>query len=235
MLQNLRPHVFVLRQLTLLFSDALIDGHPGVLSAAAASDLPLEGRPASQQAFEIEDRGYEDPDLRPALEVRVASPSYFETIGVGLLSGRTFTNLDDEVARGVAIISRSLAERHWPDSDPIERRVTLNGGRDWLTIVGVVGDVRHNGLDRDPPDVLYRSFLQVGGATRILVRTRLDPLALATEVRAAVHEVDAEQPVERFSTLEQARTDTLATRQLTVILLAVFRSEEHTSELQSQA
>ena len=199
-----------------------IESRPGVLSAAAASDVPLEGRPASQQAFEIEDRRYEDPDLRPELEVRVASPSYFETIGVGLLSGRSFTTLDDEVGRGVAIISRSLAQRHWPDSDPIERRVTLNGGRDWLTVVGVVGDVRHNGLDSDPPDVLYRSFLQVGGATRILVRARMDPLSLATEVRAAVHEVDAEQPVERFSTLEQTRTDTLATRRLTLILLAVF-------------
>ena len=208
-----------------LFTGVLdrIESRPGVLWAAAASDVPLEGRPASQQAFEIEDRRYEDPDLRPELEVRVASPSYFETIGVGLLSGRAFTNFDDEAGRGVAIISRSLAQRHWPDSDPIERRVTLNGGRDWLTVVGVVGDVRHNGLDSDPPDVLYRSFLQVGGGpTRILVRARMDPLSLATEVRAAVHEVDAEQPVERFSTLEQTRTDTLATRRLTMILLAVF-------------
>ena len=207
-----------------LFTGVLdrIESRPGVLSAAAASAVPLEGQPASQQAFEIEGRRYEDPDLRPELEVRVASPSYFETIGARLRSGRAFTNLDDEVGRGVAIISRSLAERHWPDADPLDRRVTLNGGRDWLTIVGVVGDVRHNGLDSDPPDVLYRSFLQTGGATRILVRARMDPLSLATEVREAVHDVDADQPVERFSTLEQARSDTLATRRLTMILLAVF-------------
>ncbi len=207
-----------------LFTGVLdrIESRPGVLSAAAASAVPLEGQPASQQAFEIENRRYEDPDLRPELEVRVASPSYFETIGVGLRAGRAFTTLDDEAGRGVAIISRSLAERHWPNSDPIERRVTLNGGRDWLTIVGVVGDVRHNGLDSAPPDVLYRSFLQTGGATRILVRARMDPLSLATEVREAVHDVDAQQPVERFSTLEQARSDTLATRRLTMILLGVF-------------
>ena len=207
-----------------LFTEVLdrIESRPGVLSAAAASDVPLEGRPASQQAFEIEDRRHEDPDLRPQLEVRVASPSYFETIGVGLLSGRTFSILDDEMGRGVAVISRSLAQRYWPDSDPIERRVTLNDGQDWLTIVGVVGNVRHNGLDSDFPDVLYRSLLQVGGASRILVRARMDPLSLATAVRAAVHEVDAEQPVERFSTLAQARADTLATRRLTTILLGVF-------------
>ncbi|MDP6579230.1 MAG: ABC transporter permease [Vicinamibacterales bacterium] len=207
-----------------LFTGVLerIESRPGVLSAAAASDVPLEGQPARQQAFEIEGRRYEDPDLRPELELRVASPGYFETIGVGLLSGRAFTNLDDEEGLGVAIISRSLAQRHWPDSDPIDRRVTLNGGRDWLTIVGVVGDVRYGGLDSEPPDALYRPFLQVSGATRILVRARMDPLSLATEVREAVHDVDAEQPVESFSTLEQARTDTLATRRLTMLLLAIF-------------
>jgi putative ABC transport system permease protein len=207
-----------------LFTGVLerIESRPGVLSAAAASDVPLEGQPARQQAFEIEGRRYEDPNLRPELEQRVASPGYFETIGVGLLSGRAFTNLDDEEGLGVAIISRSLAQRHWPDSDPVDRRVTLNGGRDWLTIVGVVGDVRYSGLDSDPPDALYRPFLQVSGATRILVRARMDPLSLATEVREAVHDVDAEQPVESFSTLEQARTDTLATRRLTMMLLAIF-------------
>ncbi len=207
-----------------LFTGVLdrIESRPGVLSAAVASDVPLEGQPAQQQAFEIEGRRYEDPDLRPELEVRVASPSYFETIGVGLLSGRAFTNLDDEEGLGVAIISRSLARRQWPDSDPVGRRVTFDGGRDWLTIVGVVGDVRYSGLDSDAPDALYRPFLQVSGATRILVRARMDPLSLATEVRAAVHAVDPEQPIERFSTLAQARTDTLATRRLTMILLAVF-------------
>ena len=137
-----------------LFAGVLdrIESRPGVLSAAAASDVPLTGQPAQQQAFEIEGRRYEDPDLRPELEVRVASPSYFETIGVGLLSGRAFTNLDDEEGLGVAIISRSLARRQWPDSDPVDRRVTLNDGRDWLTIVGVVGDVRYAGLDSDPPE-----------------------------------------------------------------------------------
>jgi putative ABC transport system permease protein len=207
-----------------LFTGVLdrIEGRPGVLSAAAASDVPLEGQPAQQQAFEIEGRRVEDPDLRPELEMRVASPSYFETVGVGLQSGRVFTNLDDDAGLGVAVISRSLARQHWPATDPVGRRVTLNGGRDWLTIVGVVGDVRYDGLDSDPPDVLYRPFLQVSGATRILVRARMDPLSLATEVREAVHAVDADQPVERFSTLEQARSNTLATKRLTMLLLAIF-------------
>ena len=100
--------------------------------------------------------------------------------------------------------------------------MTLDDGRTWLTIVGVVGDVRHNGLDSALPDVLYRPVLQVAGASRILVRARMDPLALASEVREAVHAVDPDQPVERFSTLAQTRSDTMATRRLTMVLLAIF-------------
>jgi putative ABC transport system permease protein len=207
-----------------LFTGVLdrIESRPGVLSAAAASDVPLDGQPAQQQAFDIEGREHEDPDLRPRLDVRVASPKYFETIGIAALAGRTFTNLDDEAGPGVAIISRSLAERHWQAADPVGQRVTLNGGEDWLTIVGVVGDVRHDGLESAPTDALYRPFLQVSGATRILVRARMDPLSLATEVREAVHAVDPEQPVERFSTLAQTVNDTLATRRLTMTLLVLF-------------
>lgn len=207
-----------------LFTGVLdrIERRPGVVSAAAASDVPLDGQPAQQQAFDIEGRQQEDPNLRPRLDVRVASPRYFETIGVSTLAGRAFTNSDDDAGLGVAIIGRSLAERHWPAADPLGHRVTFNGGDDWLTIVGVVGDVRHDGLERAPPDVLYRPFLQVSGATRILVRARMDPLSLASEVREAVHAVDPEQPVERFSTLAATIDDTLATRRLTMILLVLF-------------
>ena len=199
-----------------------IESRPGVLSAAVANDVPLDGQPAQQQAFQIEGRPYDDPDLRPELEVRVASPRYFETIGVGLLAGRVFTDLDDDAGIGVALISRALAQRHWSATDPIGQRVTLNDGADWLTVVGVVADVRHEGLDQPVSDVLYRPFLQVAGASRILVRARMDPLSLATEVRAAVHDIDAEQPVEAFSTLAQARRDTMASRRLTMVLLGLF-------------
>ena len=199
-----------------------IGDRPGVVSASAASGIPLEGQPTQQQAFEIEGRRYDDPDLRPRLDVRVASPRYFETIGVPLRSGRTFSRLDDDQGAPVAIISQSLATRHWPQENPLERRVTLDGGNTWLTIVGVVGDVRHAGLDAEAPDALYRPFLQAPGATRILVRARRDPVALASEVREAVRGVDPEQPVERFATLADTRDNSLATRRVTLLLLGGF-------------
>ncbi len=207
-----------------LFTSILdrIGERPGVVSAAAASGIPLEGQPTQQQAFEIEGRRYDDPDLRPRLDVRVASPSYFETIGVPLRSGRAFSRLDDHEAAPVAIISQSLSRRHWPDEPPLDRRVTLDGDNSWLTIVGVVGDVRHAGLDADASDALYRPFLQAPGATRILVRARRDPVGLATEMREAVRSVDAEQPVERFATLADTRDNSLATRRVTLLLLGGF-------------
>ena len=186
--------------------------------------MPTSSGVGQQRQFAIEGRTYEDPDLRPELETRVISPDYFETVGVPLLAGRTFSQLDDAATLPVAVISRSLAGRHWRDGgSPIGQRITLDDGETWLTIVGVAGDVRDHGLDREPPDQLYRPFLQGAGTpTRVLVRARADPLALSGQVRDAVHAVDPEQPVENFRTLEETRAGTTATRRLSVVLLGLF-------------
>ena len=211
------------RQLFTGVLDRLRD-RPGVTSAAVASGFPMASAVGQQRRFAIEGRTYEDPDLRPELESRVVSPSYFATVGVPLLAGRTFTRLDDAATTPVAVISRSLAERHWPDGEsPLDRRVSLDDGETWTTIVGVVGDVRDHGLDREPPDQLYESFLQVAGTpTRVLVRARTEPRALSGHVRDAVHAVDPEQPVESFRTLAETRAGATASRRLSVALLGLF-------------
>ena len=209
-----------------LFGDVLqrLQDRPGVIAAAVASGFPMASEVGQQQRFAIEGRAYEDPDLRPALETRVISADYFGTVGVPLLAGRGFTRLDDAETTPVGVISRSLAERHWRGGEsPLERRVTLDDGQTWITIVGVVGDVRDHGLEREPPDQLYRPFLQTAGTpTRVLVRARADPLALSGHVRDAVHAADPEQPVENFRTLEATRADLTATRRLSVALLGLF-------------
>ena len=209
-----------------LFTDVLqrLQDRPGLSAAAVASGFPMASGVGQQRQFAIEGRTYEDPDLRPELETRVISPDYFATVGVPLLAGRTFSQLDDAATLPVAVISRSLAGRHWRDGgSPIGQRITLDDGETWLTIVGVAGDVRDHGLDREPPDQLYRPFLQGAGTpTRVLVRARADPLALSGQVRDAVHAVDPEQPVENFRTLEETRAGTTATRRLSVVLLGLF-------------
>ena len=212
-----------------LFADVLqrLQGRPGLTAAAVANGFPMASEVGQQRRFAIEGRTYEEPDLRPELETRVVSPDYFATVGVPLLAGRTFTRLDDPETTPVAVISRSLAERHWREGrSPLDERITLDDGETWVTVVGVVGvvgDVRDHGLDREPPDQLYRPFLQgAGSPTRVLVRARADPLALSAQVRDAVHAVDPEQPVENFRTLAATRAGTTATRRLSVVLLGLF-------------
>ena len=209
-----------------LFTDVLqrLQHRPGMSAAAVANGFPMAAEVGQQRRFAIEGRTYEDPDLRPELETRVVSPDYFATVGVPLLAGRTFTRLDDAETTPVAVVSRSLAERHWREGQsPLDQRITLDDGETWVTVVGVVGDVRDHGLDREPPDQLYRPFLQgAGSPTRVLVRARSDPLALSGQVRDAVHAVDPEQPVENFRTLAATRAGTTATRRLSVVLLGLF-------------
>ena len=209
-----------------LFTDVLerLQDRPGLAAAAVANGFPMASEVGQQRRFAIEGRTYEDPDLRPELETRVISPDYFAAVGVPLLAGRTFTQLDDAETTPVAVVSRSLAERHWREGQsPLDQRITLDDGETWVTIVGVAGDVRDHGLDREAPDQLYRPFLQgAGSPTRVLVRARADPRALSGQVRDAVHAVDPEQPVENFLTLEETRAGTTATRRLSVVLLGLF-------------
>ena len=209
-----------------LFTDVLqrLGDRPGLAAAAVANGFPMASEVGQQRRFAIEGRTYEDPDLRPELETRVISPDYFAAVGVPLLAGRTFTPLDDGETTPVAVVSRSLAERHWRDGQsPLDQRITLDDGETWVTIVGVAGDVRDHGLDREAPDQLYRPFLQgAGSPTRVLVRARADPRALSGQVRDAVHAVDPEQPVENFVTLEETRAGATATRRLSVVLLGLF-------------
>ena len=209
-----------------LFTDVLerLQDRPGLAAAAVANGFPMASEVGQQRRFAIEGRTYEDPDLRPELETRVISPDYFAAVGVPLLAGRTFTQLDDAQTTPVAVVSRSLAERHWRDGQsPLDQRITLDDGETWVTIVGVAGDVRDHGLDREAPDQLYRPFLQgAGSPTRVLVRARADPRALSGQVRDAVHAVDPEQPVENFLTLEETRAGATATRRLSVVLLGLF-------------
>ena len=209
-----------------LFTDVLerLRDRPGLAAAAVANGFPMASEVGQQRRFAIEGRTYEDPDLRPELETRVISPDYFAAVGVPLLAGRTFTQLDDAETTPVAVVSRSLADRHWREGQsPLDQRITLDDGETWVTIVGVAGDVRDHGLDREAPDQLYRPFLQgAGSPTRVLVRARADPRALSGQVRDAVHAVDPEQPVENFLTLEETRAGTTATRRLSVVLLGLF-------------
>ncbi|HYU77672.1 MAG TPA: ABC transporter permease [Vicinamibacterales bacterium] len=194
----------------------------GVISAAVTNAVPLSGLQPGQTRFQIRGRTYDTPDARPTVDVRVASTKYFETLGIPLLRGRLFTELDHENAKNVGIINEAMA-RHWDGVDPVGSEVSFDDGETWGTIVGVVGDVKAFGLDREPIAQLYRPLRQGGHiAGRALVRMTGDPSAATTIIRDAVHSIDPDIPIENVRTLDEIRDRYLATPRLTALLLSVF-------------
>jgi putative ABC transport system permease protein len=181
---------------------------PGVSEAGAVDFIPLGGT-NNYNDFDIE--GEEGNRNAGSL---IASPGYIEAMGVPLLRGRTLQPTDVRSAPGVVVISSGMAERYWPDADPIGRRILLGfeGGAEpyWRTIVGIVGDVRHGGLDNEPRQEFYIPFGQLGWAASgmtFALRTAMDPNAVAGAARDAVWRVDARQPVFDVRTMERMMRD----------------------------
>jgi predicted permease len=211
------------------FRDRVLDkvsSQPGVLSAAVSSTYPLNpfGRTfgPNNQGFEIEGHPLQAGETPPQADVRYVTPRYFETLRLPLIAGRAFTDADNDKAPIVAMINASMARHRWGDEDPIGKRITFDRGEHWVQIVGLVGDVKQYGLDRDAADELYFAMAQNGGGGNLLVRTSAPPLSMAAALRNTVHEVDAETAVDNVRTLELVRDESLASPRLTTILLALF-------------
>jgi putative ABC transport system permease protein len=208
-----------------LFTGVLerLESGPGVSAAAIATGLPLVADFGRPQPFEIEGATYESPALRPQVRIRNVTPAYFRAIGVPLLAGRELAATDDEDGLPVAVINRTLAEANWREDNPVGKRLSFDGGQSWVEVVGVIGDVRQQAIDRDPEGEIYFPALQSGNfGGYVVVRGNAAPAAVAAAVRDAVHGVDPEQPVENFRTLGEIRSGALATPRLTAILLGLF-------------
>jgi len=199
-----------------------LESSPGVVSAAVTNAVPLSGVLPGNTRFQIRGRTYESPDARPTVDVRVASTKYFDTLGITLLRGRLFGELDHENAPNVGIINETMA-RHWDGADAVASEVSFDNGQTWGTIVGVVRDVRAFGLDREPVAQLYRPLRQAGGIPgRVLVRMNGDPSGATAIIRSAVHSIDPDLPIENVRTLDEIRERYLAAPKLTAVLLTVF-------------
>lgn len=205
---------------------------PGVESAGAVAGLPLTGG-GGDLNIRIEGK----PDLpggenRDA-DWRVVTPGYFEALDMTILRGRGLTAADDEDAPGAVVINETLARQYWPGENPLGARFELGGGAGpgWVTVVGVVGDVRRRGLDQDDPvRQMYLPHAQFrfwgsgdpAYSLSLVVRSERTPSDLAPELRRAVHGLDPKLPLEQVRSLDEIRHASVATPRFLLLLVVAF-------------
>jgi putative ABC transport system permease protein len=188
-----------------------LEALPQVLSVGAASNTPLNNRPNPNLEFSIEGQPPLQPGERNSSDLVVISPNYFRTLGVPLLKGRDFNEGDGEGAPQVVIISELMARRYWPEEVAVGRRFKLIGSganARWLTIVGIISDVKQSWFDRETRPQMYLPYLQMPQqAMHFMVRTSSEPLNLAAGAHAQIHSVDKDQLVDEARTLGQLFND----------------------------
>jgi len=201
---------------------------PGVEYAAVASSFPLDpdriafGPGSGSGSFQIEGKPLRAGETPPLSGIRAGSTGYFRTLGIPLIKGRLFAATDNDKAPLVVVINQALARHRWAGDDPIDKRVSFDNGKTWATIVGIVGDTKEFSLSQESADVIYQPIEQNPAVGSVLVRTASDPLLLGNQVRRAIYEVDPQTAIANFETLEEARSDTLASPRVTANLLGLF-------------
>jgi len=200
-----------------------IEAIPGVASAAFTNGVPLLTKGNMAAVVPERPRTSTGTDESTTVNRRSVSPSYFSTLGVPLLRGRTFAPTDTEGQPPVVVVNAALARKFWPDlEDPIGQRVR-NGDGPLSTVVGVVGDMRQKGVDQPGAPELYCSCDQLWEpATQIVVRTAADPRAIVAQLRSELAAVNPGLPIVETLTLEAIVDRELAPRRLQTLLLGLF-------------
>jgi putative ABC transport system permease protein len=194
---------------------------PGVRAAGVSSVVPFAGM-RNANAVEIEGRS-EPQGSRTIIDQRHVSAGYFQAIRIAIVSGRFLAETDDLRSERVIVINRTMARRYFPNESPINRRVRTTAGFDagaWCRIVGVVEDVRHLALDRDPIPEMYHPIAQtaVPGFT-FVVRTAGDPTAMTAAARGVLHAIDPNLPIYEIRTMDERIAASFAQTRATMLLL----------------
>ncbi len=197
---------------------------PGVRAAAVGRPLPLAPDTFQGEDFRFTVVGQEAPPegQEPQAVARFIGPGFFDAMGIEWIAGRDFDNtLDIRGGSPVGIVNRTLAERHWPGSDPVGERITVGNGE--LEVVGVVGDVRQASLDESTAAVVYTPLSQwTRSGQSLIVRTAGDPASLLTQIQAAVWEVDPDQPIEDIVTLSGLVSGSVSQQRFVATLIGAF-------------
>lgn len=207
---------------------ARINSLPAV-QAAMISELPLSGDSLNHD-FAIDGRPPTAPGDEPSLESRSVMGDYFHTMQIPLRQGRDFGPQDfEEKAPLVGIANDAMVRQYFPNEDPLGKRVRFvrNPQIEWITIVGVVGDVKHFGLDLPEQPGLYSPYTQANAWKRwmtFVVRTQSDPALMAASIKQQIWNVDSQLPVTKVQTMDEVSASSFAARRFNMLLLAIFAS-----------
>ena len=202
----------------------------GVSEVGVGSSMPLR---ASQFQLEVKADGYTlgPGEAQPRAEFRNASPEYFSASGIPLLKGRPFLSTDTDKSQRVVIINKTLADKFFPERDPIGQRIAWTGdvlrfigiSGDWRTVVGVVGDTKDGGLDAEPRAVVFHPFTQEAAFTGgIVIRASADPTTLIPSATRLVRSIVPTDPIENVLTIGQVKDQSIAPRRLNAALVSSF-------------
>jgi len=211
------------------FADALLErarSLPGVRSAALTSDAPLGDGPP-YWAFAVAGVEPPPPEVVQDAVVFRTTPDYFRTFAIPLVDGRLYQTSDRGDAAPVALVSEALARRYWPDRTPLGARITFGDPADstsvWMTVVGVVGDVRQEGPAAAAYPQIYVPLAQVSGRSLLIaLRTSGDPLALTPALKRAIAGIDPSLAVGRVATMDERVAAALARPRVNALLLGGF-------------
>jgi len=191
---------------------------PGVESVGLVSELPLSGQP-NDMPYTVEgrpilvDQGYDD-------DFRRVNTQYFRALRIPLLRGRNFTEQEVRQGAKVVVISDLLARQVFPNDEPLGKRLVMMMGNQPFEIIGIVGDIRHRGLESEPAPAMYMPAFEPG--MNVVIRAQSDPLSLAGAVRKEVLAIDPDQPVAAVKTMEQWLETAVAGPRYRTSLLALF-------------
>jgi putative ABC transport system permease protein len=194
---------------------------PGVISVGGTSRLPL-GSTGLTTSLDID--GQPRPSAEwPEVQFRRSVGDYFQTMAIPVLRGRTFTFDDHRTAPPVAVINQVLAARFFPGQDPVGQRVRMGATQPWVTIIGVVGDVKHGALDEELQPEMYMNHMQGSLLSPYMaIRTTTDASSMMEMVRAEARAIDRDLPVYRMETMEAVRLNSLAQRRFVLLLVGIF-------------
>jgi len=196
---------------------------PGVQAVGTSYSLPMSSVALAWGPITIE--GYVPKNSADFImsNERFVSPGYFAAMGVPLVKGRIFDARDVKGAQEAVIVNEHLAQRFWPNEDPIGKRLERGDEEPWRTVVGVVRDAKEFSVDNEPPISIYHPHEQFPiGTMFMVVRTGSDPGQMTVAISKEIHALDPELPAFEFKTMEQRLAVSLATRRFSTFLLGVF-------------